>query len=79
MGEINNSDNQPSGLYRIGYMNDGNYYQKAPNMGSVVMPAEAKEDAAALGPEYFQDHLPVTVAEEDRFVELFGYYPYGMG
>lgn len=40
----------------------------------LVYPAKTTEDAAVLQEDYFSSRLPVTIAEADRFFELFGYY-----
>jgi hypothetical protein len=39
-------------------------------------PAGSAQEAAQLDETYFQRNIPRTVHEEQRFLELFGYYPY---
>lgn len=68
------------GIYRFGYLADGNSYAGTEDgLKPIVFPAKTAEEASELGPEYFDNRHPQTTAEEARFLELFGYYPNGMG
>lgn len=53
--------------------------QAVARLGKLSLPAQTEEQAALLGPDHFESRLPLTVSEENRFVELFGYYPNGLG
>ncbi len=51
----------------------------ATKIGNMIIQKTKIEEASLLNNDYFNGRLQASLAEEDRFVELFGYYPGGLG